>query len=86
MTTPQQTKLATELTQYEKDQAKFARHRALIMQILNAHPNGLTTQAIIAKELEYYGYSFLTDNRLRELRSKGWIESVGESPMRWRVI
>lgn len=76
----------TELTEYEINQAKFAKHRALIMQILYQYPNGLTTQEIVAKELSIFGYSFLTDNRLRELRALGWIESFDKKPMRWRVI
>jgi hypothetical protein len=74
-----------QLSDYEKNQAKYARHRALIMQILTAIPEGLTVQEIIAKEIDFYGYSFLTDNRLRELRAKGWAESFGESPMKWRI-
>jgi len=63
-----------ELTPYEKRASQRARHRALIMQILKATP-GLTTQQIIVKEAQYYGYQFLTDNRLRELRKMGWVES-----------
>jgi hypothetical protein len=73
------------LSDWEKNQAKYARHRALIMQILTAYPEGLTVQEVVAKEIDFYGYSFLTDNRLRELRAKGWAESFGESPMKWRI-
>lgn len=73
------------LSQWEQNQAKYAKHRALIMQILNAFPDGLTVQEVIAKEIDFYGYSFLTDNRLRELRVKGWAESFGDSPMKWRA-
>ena len=72
------------LSEWEVTQARNARNRALIMQILNYFPKGLTTQQIIAKEIETYGYSFLTDNRLRELKLKGFVrkdESV--KPCRW---
>ena len=81
MTTQQQ-----ELTAYEQVQARNAHHRALIIRILMDNPNGLTTQQIIAAEQEYFGYTFLTDNRLRELRKKGWVESFGEKPQKWRRI
>jgi len=66
-----------ELSQFEKRGSQRARHCALIMQILKAQP-GLTTQQIIVKESQCYGYQFLTDNRLRELRKLGWIESRKE--------
>jgi hypothetical protein len=75
----------TELSDWEKRQAVNAHHRALILQILNRNPGGLTTQAIVQKERDYYGYTFLTDNRLRELRAKGLIESYGDAPIHWRV-
>jgi hypothetical protein len=75
------------LSDWEKQQSKNARHRALILQILNRHPEGLTTQQVIEKELETYGYSFLTDNRLRELRSKGFVENADQlgKPQLWKV-
>lgn len=65
-----------QLSDYEKAQPERAKHRALIMQILDKYPSGLTTQQILEKELDYYGYTFLTDNRLRELRAIGWIQST----------
>ncbi|MGD0071362.1 MAG: hypothetical protein ABSB71_07800 [Candidatus Bathyarchaeia archaeon] len=74
-----------ELSPYEIIEARNARHRALIMQILKDYPEGLSVQQIIAKELDYFGYSFLTDNRLRELRKKGWAEPFGENPQKWRT-
>lgn len=76
---------AVKLSVWEQSQAKFARHRALILQILNAYPDGLAVQAIIALELEWFGFSFLTDNRLRELRCSGFVESFGENPQKWRL-
>jgi hypothetical protein len=74
-----------KLKEWEKQQPKNAHQRALIMQILKANPQGLTVQQIQAKELDWYGYTFLTDNRLRELRAKGWVVNlVSEGkPMRW---
>jgi len=66
-----------ELTQYEQGASRRARHRAIIMQIVNAYP-GLTTQQIIVKESQLFGYQFLTDNRLRELRKKGWVKGIKE--------
>lgn len=66
-----------ELSDYEKRAGQRARHRALIMQILTENP-GLTTQQIISQEQRLFGYQFLTDNRLRELREQEWIESRKE--------
>jgi len=60
-----------KLSEFELDAEKRARHRQLIMQILLAKRYGLTVQQIIDVEAEWYGYTFLTDNRLRELRSDG---------------
>jgi hypothetical protein len=73
------------LGDWEKQQQQNAYHRALIMQILNQYPKGLTTQQIIEQEKETYGYTFLTDNRLRELRQKGWIINEGEKPKFWKI-
>jgi hypothetical protein len=42
-------------------------HQAIILKILNRYPTGLTAQQIVEKELEVCHYTFLTDNRLREL-------------------
>jgi hypothetical protein len=69
----------------ERLEARTARHRALIMQILHASPDGLTVQEIIAQELEFFGFSFLTDNRLRELRALGWVESTNDFPAKWKI-
>lgn len=74
-----------ELSPFEVVEARNARHRALIMQILKDFPCGLSVQEVIGKELDYFGYSFLTDNRLRELKKKGWAEPFGEKPQKWRV-
>ena len=74
------------LTGWEKQQAKNARNRALIMQILKDHTTGLTTQQIIIKEIEYYGYTFLTDNRLRELKNKHYVKKTEDIPCHWIPI
>lgn len=74
------------LSEWEVTQARNARNRALIMQILNYFPKGLTTQQIIVKEIETYGYSFLTDNRLRELVKAGYVRKDESKPCRWIPI
>lgn len=65
------------LSEFEKRAGQRARHCALIMQILKDKP-GLTTQQIIVEESRRFGYQFLTDNRLRELRKMRWVESRKE--------
>ena len=67
--------MSEQVSDFEKTAPNRAKHRALIMQILDKHPQGLTTQQILEKELDWYGYTFLTDNRLRECRALGWVES-----------
>lgn len=78
------------LSWFEQKAEVWARHRALILQILNKHPQGLTTQQILQVALDWFGYTFLTDNRLRELRQSGLVESVDRKeeglPLLWRVI
>jgi len=78
-------KMSEQLSGFDKTAPTRAKHRALIMQILAKFPDGLTTQQIQQKELDWYGYTFLTDNRLRELRALGWVSNlVSEGkPMRW---
>lgn len=75
-----------QISDWEEQQAKNAHHRALILRILKDYPKGLTTQQIVGQEQEYYGYTFLTDNRLRELRQKGAVKSEGEKPQVWKWI
>ena len=75
-----------KLSDFEEVAARNARHRALILKILNDFPLGLTVQQIVEKELVYFGYTFLTDNRLRELKKFGWAESFGEKPQKWRIV
>ncbi len=71
------------LTAWNIQQAKNSRHRALIMQILKDFPLGLTTQQLIEKEKDYYGYTFLTDNRLRECKQRGWVRKSDDVPAKW---
>ena len=71
---------------WEQQQTVNAHHRALILQILTKHPDGLTVQQIIEHELDTFGYTFLTDNRLRELKNKQLAESFGEKPQKWRSL
>ena len=75
------------LSAWEIQQAQNARNRARIMLILKSFPCGLTTQQIVAKEQETFGYTFLTDNRLRELRAMGWVTSEERSDKRlhWKA-
>ncbi len=74
-----------ELSTFEQKAGERAKHRALIMQVLAKYPEGLTTQQVLTKIVEWYGYSFLCDNRLRELRGIGWVKSEKGSDglLRW---
>jgi hypothetical protein len=77
----------SSLSEFEKQAPNRARHRALIMQILWQHAEGLTTQQILEQEQILYGYTFLTDNRLRELRVMGWVKGEKENNLlRWKAI
>ena len=74
-----------KLSQYEENAPKYAHHRALLLKIISKCP-GLTLQQIVTKELDWYGFTFTTDNRLRELRNdKKLIVSIeGEDRLlRW---
>ncbi len=75
-----------QLNDFEEREAHNAHHRALILRILKDFSEGLTTQQIIQMEVGYYGYQFLSDNRLRELRKLNLVYSVkvGKSPIVWR--
>jgi hypothetical protein len=77
--------MSEQVSDFDKTAPNRAKHRALIMQILSKFPNGLTTQEIVAKELDWYGYTFITDNRLRECRAMGWVSNLVTEgkPMRW---
>lgn len=53
------------LSNWQKE--AFARVRALILQILNKHPEGLTTQQVKKFFLFKHGYLPIIGRRLREL-------------------
>jgi hypothetical protein len=76
------------LSEFEVHAEQRARHRALILQILAKHPDGLTTMQIMDKEKEWFGYTFLSDNRLRELRKAGLVVNVvcEGKPMLWKTM
>jgi hypothetical protein len=57
----------------------------MIRIILKDYPDGLTTQQVIDKERDYYGYTFLSDNRLRENVKDGYVEKVEGNPQKWRL-
>jgi len=57
----------------------------MIRLILKDYPSGLTTQQVIDKEKDYFGYTFLSDNRLRENVKEGYVERVEGKPQRWRL-
>lgn len=75
------------LSDFERNAEGRAKHRALIMQLLVQHPGGLTSQQLLEREREVYGYTFLSDNRCRELRSMGWVvsEKGSDGLIRWKV-
>lgn len=71
------------LNSYEEKTAEFARVRALIMKIVNAQP-GLDVEAISKQFLLNYGFLPRIDNRLREARVLGYVESrEEEGRLRW---
>jgi len=67
-----------KLTEFDKRTEYFARVRALIMKII-ASQNGLTVEQISKEFMLRYGFLPRIDNRLRELRSIGWVESRKEN-------
>jgi hypothetical protein len=71
---------------WEQQQTVNAHHRALILQILTKHPDGLTVQQIIEHELDMFGYTFLSDKRLREVKNRKLVECFGEKPQKWRRL
>lgn len=72
-----------KLTEFEERAEERARHKALIMQIISKYP-GLTHEQIRENEKAWFGFTFTTDNRLRELRKDGWVESRKENKLlRW---
>lgn len=71
------------LKSFEEKVAEFSRVRALIMKIVKAQP-GLTVEEISKQFLLNYAFLPRIDNRLREARALGWVESKEESGrLRW---
>ena len=67
-----------KLTEFDKRAEHFARVRALIMKIISARPS-LTVEQISKEFMLHYGFLPRIDNRLRELRNIGWVESRKEN-------
>ena len=71
------------LKSFEEKTAEFAKVRALIMKIVKARP-GLTVEEISKQFLLNYGFLPRIDNRLREARVLGWVESKEDcGRLRW---
>jgi predicted transcriptional regulator len=66
------------LNKFEERSAEFARVRAFILKILNQQP-GLTVEEVSKEFMLRYGFLPRIDNRLRELRSVGFVESKEEA-------
>jgi len=67
-----------KLSEFDKRAEYFARVRALIMKIVVAQPS-LTVEQISKEFILHYGFLPRIDNRLRELRTIGWVESRKEN-------
>jgi hypothetical protein len=66
-----------KLSEFDKRAEYFARVRALIMKIVTAQP-GLTVEQISTEFLLQYGFLPRIENRLRDARTLGWVESRKE--------
>ncbi len=77
------TQKPSTLKSFEERQAEFARVRGLILKIVNAQP-GLDVEEISKQFLLNYGFLPRIDNRLREARVLGYVESKEENGrLRW---
>lgn len=63
--------MTESLTKWQRQTEAFARVRALILQILNKHPEGLTYNQVSDYFFFKHSYRPKTDNRLRELVAEG---------------
>jgi hypothetical protein len=72
---------------YEERKENFAKVRALIMKILTVQP-GLTQERLKTAFYEQFEFMPLIDNRLRELRELGWVESRlgGDGYLHWYPV
>lgn len=66
------------LNRFEERCAEFARVRAFILKILNQQP-GLTVEEVSKEFMLRYGFLPRIDNRLRELRKFGYVESLARA-------
>lgn len=78
------TETQVQLSDYERRQSKFAHNRALILKIVHAE-KGLTYEEISKRFLLLNGFLPTIGNRLRELRTLGYIETVKETDGRLHV-
>ena len=71
---------------YEDRAEEFNRVRALIQKIVSSQP-GLTVEDISKQFLMRFGFLPRIDNRLREARELGWVDSKIEKDCRlhWYV-
>jgi hypothetical protein len=71
---------------FEDRKEEFAKVRALVLQIVKSNP-GLSVEEISKHFLLRFGFLPRIDNRLREARQFGWVESRVEKDMRlhWYV-
>lgn len=63
--------MTESLTKWQRQTEAFARVRALILQILNKHPEGLTYNQVSNYFFFKHHFRPKTDNRLRELVAEG---------------
>jgi hypothetical protein len=72
---------------YEERLANFARVRAMILKIVNQQPS-LTVEEISKQFLLQYRFLPRIDNRLRELRAIGYVDSrLGEDgKLHWNAV
>lgn len=62
---------------YEERKAQHAHIRARLLQIINPKP-GLTREQLQEEYFLKHGTMPTIDNRLRELRELGWVQSIEE--------
>ena len=66
------------LHDYDKRAEQFSRIRALILKVVTARP-GLTVEDLSKEFLLRFGFLPRVDNRVRELRAVGWVETRRET-------
>jgi len=71
----------TQISKFDERAANFAHVRALILKILHNQP-GLTVEELSKEFMLRYGFLPRIDNRLRELRSVGFVISLEQADKR----